>query len=451
MACRLLRNKYPSCFLTDRQNFEVTVTVSPWFLLLLALPVLLAGEAVCRRVATLARFSIPAPVVGGLGASLLVLALSFWGVSIGFTTRTDAPWWTWLVTPEPEWLTRPQKAINLPLLVAFFTCVGLNSTWRIVRSGSWQLLLFWILATVLAVAQNILGISIARLLGVDSLLGLICGSVSMTGGHGTALGFAETLRQAGYAEAPTAAAAAATFGLVVGGLLGGPIGTRLIQRFRLAVPGVAAPAAVGAPAGQVPALPGILSDLRRLFALGRTGVVHLLLLAACIKVGAWVSYFLQAKGLVFPAYMGALLVGLALRNLLDATGRPWIQSTVIDLIGAIALAIFLAMAMASLNLRELAGAAGPMLIILGGQVVITALFARWITYRLLGGDYESAVMAAGHCGFGLGATPNAVANMDAMTRRYGPAPRAYAVVPPVGAFLIDFSNALTITFFINLL
>lgn len=427
------------------------MTISPWFLLLFALPVLLLGEWVCRRVAVLARFNIPAPVVGGLGASLLVLALSFLGVSIGFAARTDAPWWTWLVTPEPEWVTRPQKAVNLPLLVAFFTCVGLNSTWRIVRSGSWQLLLFWILATILAVAQNVLGVSIARLLGVDSLLGLICGSVAMTGGHGTALGFADTLKQAGYAEASSAGAAAATFGLLAGGLLGGPIGTRLIQRFRLAVPGVVAPGTSVHAAGRVVATSGIFSDLRRFVAFGRIGASHLLLLAVCIKLGAWVSYFLQAQGLVFPAYMGALLVGLALRNILEATGRFWIQSAVIDLIGAMALAIFLAMSMASLNLRELAGAAVPMLLILSGQVVLTALFAWWVTYRMLGRDYESAVMAAGHCGFGLGATPNAVANMDAMTRRYGPAPRAYAVVPPVGAFLIDFSNALTITFFINLL
>ncbi len=427
------------------------MTISPWLLPLLALPVLLIGEWVCRRVAVLARFNIPAPVVGGLGVSLLVLALSFFGVSIGFAARTDASWWTWLVTPEPEWVLRPQKAVNLPLLVAFFTCVGLNSTWSIVRSGSWQLLLFWVLATALAVAQNILGVSIARLLGVDSLLGLICGSVAMTGGHGTALGFAETLKQAGYAEASTAGAAAATFGLLAGGLLGGPIGTRLIQRFRLAVPKVAAPARPVDPTGQRVATPGIFCDLRRFIAFGRIGVGHLFLLATCIKLGAWASYFLQAQGLVFPAYMGALLVGLALRNVLEATGRFWIQSAVIDLIGAMALAIFLAMSMASLNLRELAGAAVPMLLILCGQVVITALFAWWITYRLLGRDYESAVMAAGHCGFGLGATPNAVANMDAMTRRYGPAPRAYAVVPPVGAFLIDFSNALTITFFINLL
>jgi ESS family glutamate:Na+ symporter len=153
------------------------VTLSAWYLLLLAVPVLLAGEAVCRRVPVLARFNIPAPVVGGLGTSLLVLALSFAGATISFSSRTDAAWWTWLVTPEIEWLTRPQKAVNLPLLIAFFICVGLNSTWRIVRSGSWQILLFWGLATVLAVGQSFTGVALANILGVDSLLGLICGSV----------------------------------------------------------------------------------------------------------------------------------------------------------------------------------------------------------------------------------------------------------------------------------
>ncbi len=422
------------------------MTLSAWYLLLLAVPVLLAGEAVCRRVPVLARFNIPAPVVGGLGTSLLVLALSFAGVTISFSSRTDAAWWTWLVTPEIEWLTRPQKAVNLPLLIAFFTCVGLNSTWRIVRSGSWQLLLFWGLATVLAVGQSFTGVALANVLGVDSLLGLICGSVSMTGGHGTALGFADTIKQAGYAEAATAGAAAATFGLVAGGLLGGPIGTRLIQRFQLPVPGAARASSAGSSSAG-----GILTDIGRLAGTGRSAVVHLLILAGCIKVGAWVSYFLQSLGIVFPAYMGALLVGVALRNFLDATGRPWIRSEVVDLIGAVALGLFLAMAMASLNLRELAGAAGPMLIILVAQVTLTALFAWWVTFRLLGRDYDAAVMAGGHCGFALGATPNAVANMDALARRYGPAPRAYTVVPPVGAFLIDFTNALTITAFLNFL
>jgi ESS family glutamate:Na+ symporter len=422
------------------------MTLSAWYLLLLAVPVLLAGEAVCRRIPVLARFNIPAPVVGGLGTSLLVLVLSFAGVTISFSSRTDAAWWTWLVTPEIEWLTRPQKAVNLPLLVAFFTCVGLNSTWRIVKSGSWQLLLFWGLATLLAVAQSFTGVALASVLGVDSLLGLICGSVSMTGGHGTALGFAETLKQAGYAEAATAGAAAATFGLVAGGLLGGPIGTRLIQRFRLPIPGAARASSEGSSSAG-----GILTDIRRLAGAGRSAAVHLLILAGCIKLGAWVSYFLQTLGIVFPAYMGALLVGVALRNFLDATGRPWIRSEVVDLIGAVALGLFLAMAMASLNLRELAGAAGPMLVILVAQVTLTALFAWWVTFRLLGRDYEAAVMAGGHCGFALGATPNAVANMDALTRRYGPAPRAYTVVPPVGAFLIDFTNALTITAFLNFL
>jgi glutamate:Na+ symporter, ESS family len=233
-------------------------------------------------------------------------------------------------------------------------------------------------------------------------------------------------------------------------LIGGPVATRLIRRHGLkSAAGDAAK--TGADAASSESEAGLFATLRALAGYGSKALLHLLVLALVIKAGAWLSWGFQKAGLVFPAYMGAMIVGVALRNALDFSGRAWIDSRVVDLIGAVLLGVFLAMAMMSLNLAELAGSAGPMLVILFTQVAFIAVFTTYVTYRLMGRDYDAAVMAGGHCGFGLGATPNAVANMDSLVRRYGPAARAFVIVPTVGAMLIDFTNALNITWFLNLL
>ncbi|HOC54452.1 MAG TPA: sodium/glutamate symporter [Verrucomicrobiota bacterium] len=424
------------------------MTIPALFVVLLAIPVLLSGEFLVKRIRLLSRFNIPAPVVGGLLVSLLVLLGNLSGAfAAQFQTNVTARWWTWLVTAEIDWVNAPSKNVNTPFLVAFFTCIGLNARWELVRRGGVQVLLFWGAAGVLAVMQNGIGVALAKLLDVSPLLGLACGSVTMTGGHGTALGFAADLEKAGLPTAAVVGMAAATFGLVSGGLIGGPVGGSLIRRRNLK-PGTSAQ--IHLEAGSAGAS-GILKDLRLLAGFGRPFLAHLLLLLACIKAGAWVSYFIQQTGLTFPVYMGAMLLGVGVRNLLDASRRPWADSEIIDTLAAVSLGVFLAIAMMSLNLIELANTALPMLIILAVQVVVMALYAWFVTFRLMGRDFEAAVMAGGHCGFGLGATPNAVANMKALVESFGPAPRAFLVVPVVGAFLIDFVNALNITFFINLL
>lgn len=432
--------------------------LSAWWLPFLAIPVLLLGERVHRHIKVFGRYNIPVSVVGGLAVSLFILALDLTGVfPLKFATKVDAAWWTWLVTPEPEWATRPEKGINLPMLIGFFTCIGLNATWSVVRKGSWQIPLFLGLATLLAFFQNVLGVFLAKLLGENSLLGLICGSLSQTGGIGTSLGFADTLIHAGYAPAATMGVAASTFGMVCGSLVGGPVAARLIRRHRLVSPQV--PPEVEARASKAEAVlleiathePGILDGIRAFAAQGRKAVTHLLLLAVLIKVGAWASWGLQQAGLVFPAYMGSLLAGLILRNILDSLGKSWIDSHVVDLMGGVLLGVFLAMAMTSLNLKELAGSAVPMLVILAAQVVLVILFSSWITFRLMGRDYEAAVMASGHCGFAHGATPNAIANMESITRKLGPAHRAFVIIPMVGGMFIDITNSFIITWFINVL
>jgi ESS family glutamate:Na+ symporter len=422
--------------------------LSPWLTVCLALPVLLLGEQLVRRVRILERFNIPAPVTGGLLLALVLLAGNLTGAyPARFGSQVSAAWWNWLVTIEPEWIKRPAKNVNLPFLMVFFTCIGLNASWSLIRKGSVQVPIFLGLAAVLAVIQNALGVGLAKLMGANPLLGLVCGSTTMTGGHGTALGFAADFEQAGLPGAAVIGVAAATFGLVAGGLLGGPVGGALILRNRLQT---TAPSGVHLEAGATHAS-GILSDLRALWRLGRPALWHLLLVLGCIKLGTWASYVLQQTGITFPVYIGSMLLGVVTRNALELAGIYWVRTETLDTLGSVALGFFLSIAMMSLNLIELAGTALPMLVILSTQVLVMAGFAWWVTFRFLGRDFDAAVMAAGHCGFGLGATPNAVANMKALVERFGPAPRAFLVLPIVGAFLIDLFNAANITVFLNLL
>lgn len=436
----------------------MTIELSAWWLPVLAIPVLLLGEAIQRRVPLLDRYNIPVSVVGGLSVCLLILGLDLSGLlALKLNTKVDAAWWTWLVTPEPEWAGLPMKGVNVPLLIGFFTCIGLNATWSVVRKGSWQVPLFLALATLLAILQNVVGVGLAKLLGVSPLLGLVCGSLSQTGGIGTSLGFAETIVHAGYAQAATMGVAASTFGMVCGSLVGGPVATRLIRKYKL-IPEKTKPDAE-ADALKAEAVlveiaqhePGILAGIRAFAARGKKAVGHLILLGVLIKVGAWVSWGFHQAGLIFPPYMGSLLVGLILRNVLDRMGKPWIDSHTVDLMGGVLLALFLSMAMMSLNLKELAGSAVAMLVILAAQVLLVIAFTTWVTFRFMGRDYDAAVMATGHCGFGHGATPNAIANMESITRKMGPAHRAFIIIPIVGGMFIDITNSLVITWFINYL
>jgi ESS family glutamate:Na+ symporter len=440
------------------------MTISPWFAVALALPVLLLGEWLVRRVSVLARFNIPAPVVGGLLFALVLLGGNLTGwFAAKFQTSVTAQWWTWLVSTELEWTKAPSKNVNLPFLVAFFTCIGLNASWSLVKKGSGYALVFLAISTVLAVFQNVIGVLLAKLMGEPPLLGLVCGSLTLTGGIGTALGFAPELEKVGMSNAAVVSVAAATFGLVAGGLVGGPLGGWLIQRHKLKS---TAAAEVHLEAGQT-GESGILPDLRNLWIRGKSFWLHLLVLLLCIKVGAWVSYFIQQASipmlsfgdsgvsvtkqkLVFPVYMGAMILGLIVRNVADVCGGRWIKPEIVDTLGSVTLGIFLAIAMMSLNLIDLANTAVPMLVILIVQIIVMGLFALFVTFPLLGRSFDAAVMVAGQCGFGLGATPNAVANMKTLVERFGPSPRAFLIVPIVGGFLIDFLNALNITIFLNL-
>lgn len=393
----------------------------------LAAVVLFAGYGIRRRIGVLDRFNIPAPVVGGFLFAALALILRQAGLlAFEFDTTLQAPF-----------------------MVAFFTSIGLGASLGLLRIGGPQVLLFWLLASVLAVLQNTVGWGLSTMLGVDPLLGLLTGSITMTGGHGTGAAFGKLMEdQYQFTGGVTLAMAAATFGLVSGGLIGGPVGTRLMGKYGLKSSG-------GAAAGAAQALEhAALDEEIDTEPAGEGATAYLLLkiltlILVCMWLGGLLSSWL-GQFVTLPGYIGAMIVAAVLRNAVDLTGAVRIEQRVVDDLGTIALSLFLTMALMSLKLWELLDLALPMFVILVAQVSMMAAFAYFITFRVMGRDYDAAVMAGGHCGFGLGATPNAVANMRSLEEKFGSAPRAFLVLPMVGAFFIDFTNAIIITTFINL-
>jgi glutamate:Na+ symporter, ESS family len=395
--------------------------------------VLFGGYALVRRLPVLARYNVPAPVIGGLLVALGITLLRAQGHQpVTFDTTLQAP-----------------------LMIAFFTSIGFGASVPLLRSGGPAVAVFLGLATAVAVLQNVAGAAVAALLGVPPLLGVLAGSVTLTGGPATGLAFAPLFEQAGVKGAATLAVASAMVGIVTGGIIGGPIGTFLIERRRLRPAGPAAvPAAPDAltagdailahepPDPVPPALAGEDPGARALL----KGVVSLL---AAMAVGSWIGAGFTAAGATLPAYIGAMLAAAALRNLDDVTGWIRLPHRLLDDLGNAALALFIAMALMTLRLWEIANLALPLAVILAVQVSLVAALCFWPTFRLMGRDYDAAVMSSGFCGFMLGTTANAMANMGVLTEKYGPAPRAYLVVPMVGAFFIDFTNALIITAFLN--
>lgn len=394
--------------------------------------VLFAGYGIRRRFPMLDRFNIPAPVIGGFAFAALALVLRQTGL-LAFEFDTT---------------------LQSPFMVAFFTTIGLGASFGLLRVGGPQVLLFWGLASLLVVLQNGIGLLLASALGLDPLIGLLSGSVTMTGGHGTGAAFGQMFEeQYQVSGALTLALAAATFGLVSGGLLGGPVATHLIRRNRLRGPAGDLPGQRPDPvevAGR-DAPPNIPADDKAGSEVSGSAyrILHgLAILLIAMALGGILSGWL-GRFITLPAYIGAMIVAAVIRNLDDRLRFLRIDQRTIDDLGTVALSLFLTMALMSLRLWELLDLAIPMLVILAAQVAVVALFALVVIYRSMGRDFDAAVMAGGLCGFGLGATPNAVANMRAIVERYGPAPRAFLVVPMVGAFFIDFTNALIITTFIN--
>ncbi len=382
--------------------------------------VLLAlGEWIKNRVPVLSRYFIPSPIIGGLLFSLIAL--------VGHQTGTFS--------------FEFAQSIRDFLLLVFFTTIGFSASFELLKKGGIGVALFLMCAVVLVFIQNGVGVALAQALGTNPMIGLAAGSISLTGGHGTAAAFGPVLEKAGAIGALPAAIAAATYGLVAGCVIGGPVGSMLMRRHKLV-----GPAQDGSIFQSQPS--AIETAKETTETTDETILRATILLLTAIGVGTLLVNWLKSIGVTLPAYLGPMLVAAIFRNVID--WRDWVLPTrQFEVIGNVSLAFFLTMALMSMKLWELAAVAGPLVVILIVQTVIMCLFAYFVTFRVMGKDYDAAVIAAGHCGFGMGATPNAMANMQAFTSANGPSFKAFFVIPLVGSLFIDFFNAMVITGFVE--
>ncbi|MFT3787840.1 MAG: sodium/glutamate symporter [Tepidisphaeraceae bacterium] len=441
-------------------------------MLLLAIPVLLFGEQIVKRVKLIGDSNIPAPIIGGLIVAVAVMLVQELAPGrLGLDGSTSAVAWLWPILPQWDFATPKPDGVHTPLLILFFTCIGLNASWGLARQGGVPLLIYLVIATAFGALQYVSGILTAKALGQSSLLGIMCSGVSLMGGFGTAASWSDEFKKAGLANAREIGIAAAAAGVIAGGLIAGPLAGRLMKRHvhRVApvngttngtdIPTEPEVLRDDAERKTEPAEPiidegGFLADIASMFRHGGSVLIHLLVLAVCLKLGAFVSYYIGgvqvgAQSITFPVYMGSMLVAAVIRNVHDVAGWKFLHTPRVDLIASFALAWMLSVIMIGLRLTQLVESAAPMFVIIGVQVALMSAFCYWIVFRIMGRDYEAAAMSAGMVGFGLGATSNAVATMRQLARRFGPAPRAFLIVTVVGAFLIDFTNAFLIMLFLN--
>ena len=388
-------------------------------MLSMSILVLFLGMYVNRKVQFLRENYIPPAVTGGLIFSLGVALLYAYGdIEIEFDMR----------------------ARDLLLLV-FFSTVGLSAQLRVLAAGGKALAILVVVAAVFLVFQDATGVALAMLTGNHPGYGLMGGSVSFAGGHGTAIAWGAEAEAAGLAGASEVGIAFATFGLIAGGLLGGPIARYLMRKNQLTGPDAVVDAAPATGPEEAQAEQG-----DQLFNVLRT----LLILAVCVSVGDTVNRWLFSEGVLLPGFLTSMGVAILITNLIDLGKRP-LSKGVVNGFGEVSLNVFLSMSMMSIQLWTLASGAAAIMLVLITQVLVMTFFAAFVVFRVMGRNYDAVVMAAGFTGLGLGATPVAIANMDAVTRRYGPSPKAFLVIPLIGAFFIDLLNATVIKIFIDII
>ena len=408
-----------------------TIAVDPYYTLIVATLVLLVGRLMVDRIKFLQDFNIPEPVAGGLLAAVIIYILH---VSTGVSFAFD-------------------KGLQDSFMLIFFSSIGLSADFSRLKAGGVGLVLFLLVVSAFIVVQNVVGVGLAGALGLDPIIGLVTGSITLTGGHGTAGAWGKVLEEQHHIVGATdLGMASATFGLVLGGLIGGPVARKLVNKMGMKPSAKAAQAHDTADT----AIDDVFEHAhqRRLIT-ANAAVETMALFAACLAFSALmttpeVKSFLPSW-FTLPQFVWALLFGVLLRNFLTSAFKVNMFERAIDVFGNASLSIFLGIALLNLKLWQLLDLALPMLIILAVQTAIMALYAYFVTYRFMGKDYDAAVLAAGHCGFGLGATPTAVANMQSVTERFGPSHKAFLIVPMVGAFFIDFVNAFILTGFVNFL
>lgn len=388
----------------------------------LAVIALYFGDIIKRRASFLNKYCIPSPVVGGLSFAVLFLLLREFGLE--FTLDT----------------TLQTLFMNM-----FFTTVGFTASLKLLRKSGIPVIVFLGICVILIFLQNGLGIALSAMLKLNPLMGLATGSIPMIGGLGTAGAFGPLLEKAGAEGATTVAVASATFGMIMGNIIGNPLAKKLIEGHNIVQPyrgeGYMNLQAFseGAVSDEVDNVSG--TQMYSAFA-----YVFL-----AMGLGTIISIFFEKTGFTFPSYIGAMFAAALIRNLADFSGKFRIPINELNVTGNISLSIFLAIAMLGIKLWQLVGLALPLIIILTFQTILMILIAYFVTFNVMGHDYEAAVITSGQCGFGMGATSNAMANMKALTEQYGPAPKAFFVVPLVGSLFIDFFNAIIIVFFMNML
>ena len=382
--------------------------------LLAACLLLAAGATLNRIVPVLARYNIPEPITGGILFALLTLALAAGDITITF-----------------------DPTLRGPFLLAFFATIGLSADLAMLKQGGPRLVRFLLIAAPFVAVQNALGIAVSRGLDLHPLMGLIGGSLTLVGGPGTGAAYAQRFAEVNNIRSVMEITmASATFGLVIGGIIGGPVAQYLIRGHKLAVPSHAGPDE----AATSDSLAASASDL--LWTIG--------LIAICLVAGQAIAQLVNLGPVTLPDFLWCLFVGIFLRNVGPRLGLVRINQPMIDAAGTVLLSLFLAMTMMALRLWELAGLAGPLAVLLLAQTVLMVIYAVYVSFPAMGRTYESAVIAGGLCGFAMGATATAIANMQAVTRRYGPAPEAFLIVPLTGAFFIDVVNAIILTGYLSL-
>ena len=377
--------------------------------------ILVLGNIVKQSVSFLHRYNLPAPVIGGLLAAL-----------------------TLMVSQKLGWQIKFDSSIKTPLMLAFFTSLGFAASLKLLKMGGKYVLIFLSISIFAAILQNVLGASAAWAMGLPPLFGVLCGSVTLTGGPATGLAFAPQFESAGITGAESIAVAAAMCGIIMGGVMGGPIGTVLMRRLQ---------------ANHQSLHANHQQSLFKLDITTTSSEQELLksvgLLVVAMWLGSFISQFFTSVNITLPAYIGAMLAAAILRNLNDLYQWFKIDHEQVEQLGGVALSYFLVLSLMGLDLSKLTAVALPLLILIILQVLLMAMLSMTLIFKFMGKDYEAAVTATGFYGFMMGTTANAMANMDAFVKRYSPSPRAYLVVPIVGAFFIDFANTLLIQFCLN--
>ncbi|KOO08926.1 sodium/glutamate symporter [Vibrio hepatarius] len=403
------------------------ISIGPLESFLIAISVLFLGHFVNSKLPILKKFNIPEPIVGGLIVAVFITFMHFNGVDLEF---------------------------SLPLqnvfMLMFFSTVGLAANYTQLMKGGAKVFVFLAVASFYIIIQNGVGVSLATALGLDPLMGLIAGSITLSGGHGTGAAWSTTFTENyGLSNTLEIAMASATFGLIIGGIIGSPVAQKLVDKNNFE-------SEYGRGTQTHQKFPEVITynEYEEDKVTAKKVIEVLFILLICVTgakyLEQWVSSF-EVKWLMIPDFVYALFIGVFITNILEVTKLHKVNAETIDILGTVALSLFLAMALMSLKLWNIFDLAIPFLVILAVQSVVLGIFAYFVTFKVMGSNYDAAVIAGGHCGFGLGATPTAVMNMGSIVNKFGPSPQAFMVVPIVGAFFIDIVNLVILQGYISFL